>query len=1317
MSFAGLLRQLRVESLLTQEELAEAARLSPRSVSDLERGVNRTARKDTAVLLAGALGLAEPARGLFVAAALGRVPAADVLAARDSRAPAVRREQECPYRGLLPFRESDAGVFYGRERLAAELAVKLARRAAGGGLVVVTGASGSGKSSLLRAGLLPIVARGQQIPGSEGWPRIVMTPTKDPLTELACCLAAVGGLDAFAVREGLARQPDQAHLCIRSAVLAAADRRGEERLVAADGDGRLVLIVDQFEQVFTLTPERGGEAARQAFITALCSAAENPVGRGQVPPALVVIAVRGDFWDRCAAVPELVGALQDGQFVVGPMTESELRVAITGPAEAAGLRIDPGLTDTILGDLRVAGGDRTAGVLPLLSQAMALTWEQREGDRLTSHGYAQAGGVSHAVQTGAERVYGALPPGRQAITREVLRCMTVASRDGTLARRPVTREDLYAGLAGAARGDIDAVLDAFAAERLAVLDDTRAQLSHDVLLRDWPRLRGWLEEDQASWILHGQLADAAAAWHDSRDDPSFLYHGTQLAALEQAVTRWSANPARYPALTGTQRGFLQASEQASARSSRRRRTGFAMLALLTVLAVAASAFAFYQRAAAIGQRDQAVYNQVVAEALQFGTSDTTLATQLTLAAYRLRPTQDLATRLLDSENTPLSPPLAAGAGSVNSVVFSPGGHTLASGSANGMIRLWDVADPGHPRPLSRTLTVGGAAAVDSVAFGPGGRLLASGSNDDTIQLWDVADPAHPRPLGQPQLGGGKGHGAVDSVAFSPDGRTLATTSTDGTVRLWDVADPAHPVLPPIVVAGSLAAVDSVAFSPDGRTLAAGSADGTVRLWDVADPAHPGPLGRPLAGGTAAVDSVAFSPGGRTLASGSNDGTLQLWDVADPAHPGPLGRPLAGGTAAVDSVAFSPGGHTLAGGSNDGTLQLWDVADPAHPRPLGLPQTGVAAAVDSVAFSPDGHTLASGNADGTIRLWGLPQTVLTGSRAAVVSVAFSSGGRILASGSADGTLRLWDVADPAHPGPLGLPQTGVAAVDSVAFSPGRRTLASGSADGTLQLWDVADPAHPRPLGRPLTGGTAAAASLAFSPGGRTLASANHDDTIQLWDVADPAHPRSLVPILPSDSIAVDSVAFSSGGHILASGSADGTVQLWDVADPEDPPLGLPLTGSTAAVDSVAFSPGGRTLASGSADGTVRLWDVTDPAHPRPLGLPQTGTAAADSVAFSPGGRTLASGNADGTIRLWDVTDPAHPQLLGQPLTGSTAAVDSVAFSPDGRTLASGNADDTIRLWNLNVQYAIQRICATAGGLTPRQWNQYIPQLRYQPSCGH
>ena len=410
LEFGGLLRQLRSEARLTQEELAEAAGLSPRSVSDLERGINRTARKDTAEFLADALGLTGPTRELFVAAARGRCPAEDVLAARASRTPIAGQRtaqwmRGCPYRGLLPFSESDAEVFYGRERLAAELAAKLAAQATTGGLVVVTGASGSGKSSLLRAGLLPILARGQQVGGSDRWPRIVMTPTKDPLTELAARLAAVGGPDALAVRDRLVQHPDQAHLAIRSAVLAAAAHHDVDPAASSDSAARLVLIVDQFEQVFTLDPDPGGEATWQAFITALCSAAANPVGPGLEPPALVVIAVRGDFWDRCASFPELVSALQDGHFVVGPMTESELRIAITGPAEAAGLRIDPALTDTILGDLRAAGADRSAGVLPLLSQAMALTWVEREGDRLTSHGYAQAGGVSRAVETGANRVY------------------------------------------------------------------------------------------------------------------------------------------------------------------------------------------------------------------------------------------------------------------------------------------------------------------------------------------------------------------------------------------------------------------------------------------------------------------------------------------------------------------------------------------------------------------------------------------------------------------------------------------------------------------------------------------------------------------------------------------------------------------------------------------------------------------------------------------------------------------------------------------------------------------------------------------------
>jgi WD40 repeat protein/transcriptional regulator with XRE-family HTH domain len=1201
LSFGGLLRQLRAEAQLTQEELAEAAQLSPRSVSDLERGISRTARKDTAELLAGALGLAGPVRELFVAAARGRGPAGDVLAAREGRTPgadhrAAQRPPACPYRGLLPFRESDAEVFYGRERLAAELAAKLAARAASGGLVVVTGASGAGKSSLLRAGLLPLLARGQQVPGSDRWPRIVMTPTKDPLTELAARLAAVGGPDALAVREGLARHPGQAHLAIRSAVLAASARRDERPPASDDGIARLVLIVDQFEQVFTLNPDVGGEATRQAFITALCSAAANPAGPGQVPPALVVLAVRGDFCDRCAAFPELAGALQDGLFVVVPMTESELRVAITGPAEAAGLRIDPALTEAVLGDLRVAGRNRSAGVLPLLSQAMALTWEHREGDRLTSRGYARAGGVSHAVQTGADRAYDALPAGQQAIAREVLRAMTVASRDGGLARRPVTRGDLYDGLPGAARGDIDAVLDAFAAERLAILDGDSAQLSHDVLLRAWPRLHGWLEQDQASWIVHGQLADAAAAWRDSREDPSFLYRGTQLVALQQAVTQWSADPARSPALTSTQRGFLQASDRARRSAVRWRRAAVAGLLALTLAAITTAAVAARNAADATRLAAIALSRQLAVESLAIDPRDPVTARQLAVAAWRVFPTDQansvMATLLTEEQRNGILPADPSG---VNGVAFSPDGKLLASADNDGTVRLWAPATGQAVRTIQDTT----AGSVNGVAFSPDGKLLASADNGGTVRLWAPA-------TGQPirTIRADTTTFFVAAVTFSPDGKLLASSGVDGRVRLWDPATGQPVRTIQAERSGSPSTVKEVAFSPDGKLLASADDDGTVRLWDPAT----GQLVRTIEANTTGlvlgVSAVAFSPDGKLLASADDSGTVRLWDPAT-GHPA---RTIPVGTtkALMGGVAFSPDGKLLASVYLDARVRLWDPATGQPVRTIQADTTGPLSIVTGVAFSPDGKLLASADNDGTVRLW----DPATGQPARTIQ--------------ADTTGRFPGVA-------------------GVAFSPDGKLLASADNGGTVRLWDPATGQPARTIQADTTGRFPGVAGVAFSPDGKLLASAGYGIPVRLWDPAT----GQLVRTIRADTFSgVNGVAFSPDGKLLAGAEGDGTVRLWDPATGQpvrtiQADTAGPTPGVQPTVHGVAFSPDGKLLASADNDGTVRLWD---PATGQAVSTIQADTATpfpvVKGVAFSPDGKLLASADHDGTVRLWGVSLFTH-----------------------------------------------------------------------------
>lgn len=818
------------------------------------------------------------------------------------------KDEPAPYAGLTAFQMDDSDRFFGRERLVDELTAQVrASRFVG-----VFGPSGCGKSSVLRAGLCAQLA-------SQRHRVLVLTPGSYPMVECAMQLARLTGDSVVRLRSELAADPGYLHLRIQQAM---AERPGERDVV---------LVVDQFEEVFTICADR---AEREWLINALVTAATAKGSR-----ARVVLGVRADFYGHCGQHPRLVEALRGAQVMVGPMTSDELRMAITEPAARSGCRVETALVTRLVSE---ATGQ--PGVLPLVSHALLETWKRRRGATITLAGYDASGGIRHALARSAEEVHATLTAGQREIARQIFLRLTALGEGTEDTKRRVGRHELGDD------PDTELVLDRLAGGRLVTLDRDGVELAHEAMIRHWPRLRDWIAEDREGLRVHRQLTDAAHTWEELERDPGALYRGSRLSLARD----WSGT--RDAVLSAQERRFLHASllaeagEHATARrrASRLRRL-VALLAVLLVLATAATLYAVHAQQTATAQRNAAFAQKAIREADGLIDTNITLAVQLVRAAYHLDPSPEARGSVLSV--------YAASRGQVHghrdrvsSVAFSPNAHMLATASVDRTARVWGFMDSLWGQP--KVLTLGDhIAPVSAAIFSPSGDVLATSSLDSMVRLWSIAGSGEPR-----QLAVLAGHAdGVVAVAFSPDGHLLVTSGMDNQIRLWDVTDPEHPVLRSALHWLASPAF-AVAFSPRSDTLAVGSYH-DVHLYDVAEPSAPRMVGT-AAEERGVVRSISFTPDGRTMATAGNDDSARLWDVSNRERP-TIAATLTGHTTLVAAATFSPDGQVLATASQGGTLRLWDVTAPGRPAAIAT-LTGRFASVSSLAFAQDGHTLAVAN---------------------------------------------------------------------------------------------------------------------------------------------------------------------------------------------------------------------------------------------------------------------------------------------------------------------------------------------------------------------
>lgn len=1106
---------------------------------------------------------------------------------------------ESPYKGLDTFREIDNSDFLGRDAYKQRLFTLVHHHS----FVAVIGASGSGKSSLVFAGLLPYLR------SDDSWIISDIRLSKDPLHALAVALISLlkpqlSSSARLFESHKLRQKMSSGEVLLSEIVRQILASRVPQDMV----NGHLLLVLDQFEELYTLCPNADQRLIfLKILLEPLISYRERSITE---LPLILVATLRADFMRQVLSDRILADALQDATLILGPMNRQELEQVIVQPAQKRGVQFQEGLSSRILEDIGIE-----VGRLPLLQFTLTQLWERQRNGWLTHAAYEEIGRVQRALANYAETIYRRLSS-NEAKIRQVLVQMVNPGEGTEDTRRPASRQELGY--------ELWQVVQLLADARLVVtyreLDEReQAEIIHEVLIESWERLRSWIDADRKFRAWQQRLRATLYQWQFSQRDPGALLRGFPLVEAEEWMRL------RKAAVNEVEHEFIEASlqqyrqEQLAAEAQRVRE--------------------IEARHAAEHHARLALIRQLAAQSVSLAKRQPDRAILLNLQAIRLAGSVDLVkSYLIDLEIHPCLAQFLHGLTKpIYHLIFSPDGSVLAAMTNDGKIAIWDMTQK-RPQP---SFLISASTLSGGLAFSPDSQQLAVGGEDGHIYLWDVRTT---------QLCGkfcGIHAGGISKVQFVTDDQMLVAMSIDGTIQIWNTTT-GQLVGKPLIREGW-----SGNFSPDGR-LAAINIKNDLTVRDVATGVQVNI--NPFTG-VRETENPTISSDGKILVAGSYDKAVHLLEVKSGKACAP---PFLGHRGRVLMALLSPEGETVASASTDRTIILWNATTG---QPLGEPLVGHTGWVRRLAFSLDGKLLASGGDHGEIILWKTHRRRLLGShRHWVRGIAFSPTGKILATGSMqDGSVNFWDVETGHLLAPAFVEQT--SSVLHIAFSPNGKFVAAANSAGEVILWDVI---HFQLYARfKKNDQVAYLICLAFSPDSKLLATGGSDHSIVLWDMTS-HQPRGLP--LTGHQGRVLSVAFSPCGRLLASGSDDGTVRLWDVELGK--PLGLPLVGHTNWVLNVAFSVDGKILASGSKDNTVMLWDVLThhpigPAlvghlHPvwfvnfkgrtlitgdgngtiirwlaatgEPLSPPCHGGTEVESIAIHPNGITVALGGLDGNAYM-------------------------------------------------------------------------------------